>query len=340
HTDGTAGEGLFRMDNGGGITDLTLSGVVFDGQGIAGVHGILGQGLIGTVTVDGCTLENIANWAVFDSDSGGGIGDDGLTGFVFTNNTVRDNDGAIALRGAPLAAAVPTTSTVVSGNSFTNMNTSLHAGPCSYPANQCGWAGVEVTRVTTATVTNNTFDNLQLGSFGEGEGLQAWMITTLTVTGNTFNNCDSGIEIAFMDTNPVNATITGNTITNMATRGIGIWDSGAFLSGASSTAGVDASCNYWGSDDGPLVAGENDATANGEVYGPSVVGEAVYALWRITDVNGACTGGDCDGDSVFDGDQIAAGAADCNSNQVLDSCETCDTDVYVGFAAADGVDNF
>ena len=129
-------------------------------------------------------------------DSGGGIGDDGLTGFVFTNNVVRNNDGAIALRGAPLSAAVPTTSTVVSGNSFTNMNTNLWAGPCSYPSNQCGWAGVEVTRVTTATVTNNTFDNLQLGSFNEGEGLQAWLISTLTVTGNTFNNCDSGIEIA------------------------------------------------------------------------------------------------------------------------------------------------
>ena len=105
---------------------------------------------------------------------------------------MRNNDGAIALRGADLASAVPTTSTVVTGNSFSNMNTSLHAGPCAYPANQCGWAGVEVTRVAgTATVTDNTFDNLQLGSFGEGEGLQAWMVDTLTVPGNSFKKLNT-----------------------------------------------------------------------------------------------------------------------------------------------------
>ncbi|MEO2087797.1 MAG: right-handed parallel beta-helix repeat-containing protein, partial [Acidimicrobiales bacterium] len=288
HTDGTAGEGLFRMDNSGSISDLTFDGVVFDGQGIAGVHGILGQSLIGTVTVTGCTLENIANWAVFDSDSGGGLpagGISGLTGFVFTNNTVRDNDGAIALRGAHLGAAIPTTSVVVTGNSFTNMNTNLYAGPCSYPDNQCGWAGIEVTRVSgTVTVTGNTFDNLQLGSFGEGEGLQAWMITDLIVTGNSFNNCDSGIEIANQDTNPVNASINDNSFSNMAARAIGVWDAGSFLSGASSTAGIDASCNYWGNDNGPLVAGQNDHTANGETYGDELIGTMTYALWRTGSV--------------------------------------------------------
>ena len=161
--------GVFEMDNGGNISDLTLDNVTIDGEGTAGRHGMLGQGITGIFTVTGSTFENIANWAVLDSDSGGGIGDDGLTGFVFTDNIVRNNDGAIALRGADLASASPTTSATVTGNSITNMNTSLHAGPCSYPANQCGWAGIEVTRIAgTATVTNNTFDNLQLGSFGEG----------------------------------------------------------------------------------------------------------------------------------------------------------------------------
>ncbi|MEC9476699.1 MAG: hypothetical protein VX764_06655, partial [Planctomycetota bacterium] len=326
HSDGTAGEGLIRMDNGGSISDLTLDGVVLDGQGIVGVHGILGQGLIGTVTVTGSTLENIANWAVFDSDSGGGIGDDGLTGFVFTNNVVRNNDGGIALRGADLGSAVPTTSTVVTGNSFSNMNTSLHAGPCSYPANQCGWAGVEVTRVWgLATVTDNTFDNLQLGAFGEGEGLQAWMITDLIVTGNTFNHCDSGIEIAYQDTHPVTASIHDNSFSNLATRAIGVWDAGLFLNTPSTTAGIDASCNYWGNDNGPLVAGQNDHTGNGETYGDVLEGTMVYALWRTGSIAGRCTGGDCDGNTIHDYEDILAGASDCDGDQDLDSCET-DTD--------------
>jgi hypothetical protein len=288
HSLGVFGEAIFHMSNTGAIADLSLDGVIFDGEGPAGVqvHGILGKGLIGTVSVTGCTFEDIGNWAVFDS-APTGVGAAGLTGFVFTDNIVRDNDGAIALRGAPLAGVVPTTSsTVVTGNSFTNMNTSQHAGPCVYGPNSCGWAGIEVTRVTTATVTDNIFDNLQLGSFGEGEGLQAWMITTLTVTGNTFSNSDSGIEIAFQDTNPVNASINDNSFSNL-NRAIGAWDAGVFLTGASSTAGIDASCNYWGNDNGPLVAGQNDHTANGETYGDELIGTMVYALWRTGSVAGA-----------------------------------------------------
>ncbi len=98
---GTApGQGaVFEMDNGGACSNLSLVNVTIDGEG-QNVHGFLGQGLTGTFSVIDCTIENIGNWAAFDTDSGGGIGDDGLEALVFTGNTIRNNDGAVALRGA------------------------------------------------------------------------------------------------------------------------------------------------------------------------------------------------------------------------------------------------
>ncbi|RTZ92145.1 MAG: hypothetical protein DSY92_02980, partial [Planctomycetota bacterium] len=86
-------------------------------------------------------------------------------------------------------------------------------------------------------------------------------------------------------------------------------------------------------DNGPLVAGQNDHTANGETYGDELIGTMVYALWRTGSVAGACTGGDCDGNTIHDFTDIAGGALDCDADQDIDSCEItadatldCDTD--------------
>jgi len=313
HTDGTAGEGLLRMDNGGFITDMTLSGVVFDGQGIAGVHGILGQGLIGTVTVTGCTLENIANWAVLDSDSGGGAGDVGLTAFVFTNNTVRNNDGGIALRGCQVVGSL-TSSATITGNAFSNMNENW--APCAYPTNQCGWAGIEANHIDTVTLDNNTVDNMNVNSWGEGQAFQIWKVNTLNMTGNTITNCYEGVRIyANVAGRPIPAgSVTGNSFSG---NGYAI----EVFGNADGDAPLNASCNYYGNDNGPLYVGQNDHTANGETYGDEVKGDVSYALWRVGSVAGACTGGDCDSNTIHDYADIVVGALDCDGDQKHDECE-------------------
>ena len=214
HSDGTAGEGLFRMDNSGTVSTLTFINVVFDGQGIAGVHGILGQGLTGTFTVFDCTLENINNWAVLDSDSGGGAGEDGLNGFLFDNNTVRNNEGAIALRGTQVGS--PTLTASITGNTITSMNGNYPGGVADYDgdsvADDLGWAGIEVNHVDTVTITGNTisdmrngysfyatgaagdpFDgNYNVGGLG-GQSLQIWKVNTLNMSGNTITNNFQGV---------------------------------------------------------------------------------------------------------------------------------------------------
>ncbi len=353
---------VFEMDNSGSITDLTLDGVVIDGEGTAGRHGFLGQGIIGTFTVTNSTIENINNWAAMDTDSGGGAGDNGLTAFVFTNNTIRNNEGAVALRGCQVVGALTSTATIT-GNSISSMNGNYPGGVADYDgdtvADDLGWAGIEVNHVDTVTITGNTISDMRngyslfaTGGVGDpfdgnynmsglgGQSLQVWKVNTLNMSGNTITNNFQGVKIYGSDS--VNTdrlipagSVTGNTISGNTGFGLMVTDN------FNNDAPLDASCNYWGSDDGPEVAGENDATAKGEVYGNSVIGDVTYALWRVTDVNGACTGGDCDGNTIHDFIDIAGGAADCNSNQDLDSCETCDTDVYVSTTvAADGVDNF
>jgi hypothetical protein len=100
------------------------------------------------------------------------------------------------------------------------------------------------------------------------------MISTLTVTGNTITNCNRGMDLAFQDSNPMNASIHENVISGSTEYGIKTW-AGNFTTGPAVTS-VDATHNYWGSPDGP----SGDASGSGD----AIYGAIDYAPW-YTDVN-------------------------------------------------------
>ena len=321
----TNANGVFDCDNSGLIVNLTLDGVTIDGEGM-GWHGFLGQGLSGLVTVDGCTFEDIANWSVFDSDSGAGLGDAGLTGFVFTNNTLWYNDGGVGLRGHQDPNNLTATA-IIEDNYVYYMNGVW--SPCDYGAGYyCGWAGIEVNYVETVELNNNIVDDIIVNSWGEGQAFQVWKVNTLNMASNTVTNCYEGLRIY--------ANVAGRPIPDGAVTGNSFSGNGYAIEVFGNADGdppLNAACNWYGDATGPDAVGNPSA-------GDAVLGDVNYAPWDSSE-HGACDGGDCNGNGTYDADDITAGTSeDCNGNSVPDECETADTDTYVGYAVADGVDNF
>ena len=305
----TNANGVFDCDNSGLIVNLTLDGVTIDGEGM-GWHGFLGQGLSGLVTVDGCTFEDIANWSVFDSDSGAGLGDAGLTGFVFTNNTLWYNDGGVGLRGHQDPNNLTATA-IIEGNYVYYMNGVWF--DCDYGAGYyCGWAGIEVSYVETVELNNNIVDDIIVNSWGEGQAFQVWKVNNLNMTGNTTTLCYEGLRIyANAADRPIPAgAVTGNSFSGNG-YAIEVFDPDDL----NTDPPLNAPCNWYGDADGPNAVGNPSA-------GDAVLGDVNFAPWDSTE-HGACDGGDCNGNGTYDADEIAAGTSeDCNGNSVPDECET------------------
>ena len=346
HGDATDGEGCLRMDNTGSITDLTLDGVIFDGDGIPGLHGFLGQGIRGTFTVTGCTFENINNSAVLDSAYVGGAGDAGLTAFVFTDNTVRNNEGSIALRGCQ-DPANRTLSATITGNSITDMNGNYPGGASDFDmdgtADDLGLAGLEVNNVESATISGNTVSDMRngytllgTGAMGDpasgvvsapnlgGIAFKILEVNLLDLSGNTISNNYQGVKVL---ADQQGRDIPGGSVSDndFTGNGYAIYVV-ADPNDPTPAIKLSASCNYYGNDNGPLYVGQNDDTSLGQTYGDEIIGHITYGPWRMGLAGGECNGGDCDGNGVYDYDEIASGAtSDCDMNGINDLCET-DTD--------------
>ncbi|MGB1772819.1 MAG: NosD domain-containing protein, partial [Planctomycetota bacterium] len=174
-----------------------------------------------------------------------------MTAFVFTNNTIRNNEGAVALRGCQDVGALTSTATIT-GNTITSMNGNYPGGVADYDgdnvADDLGWAGIEVNHVDTVTLTGNTvsdmrngyslfatgapgdpFDgNYNVGGLG-GQSFQIWKVNTLNMSGNTITNNFQGVKIYGSDSTNTDrlipaGSVTGNTISGNTGFGLMVTD--------------------------------------------------------------------------------------------------------------------
>ena len=243
------------MDQNGPVHDLTLDNVTLDGSSPSNPHGFLGESLNGDLTITNSTLQNIQNWAVLDTESGGVVNFP-LDSVVFSNNTIQNVNGAIAIRGD---LASPTKSVVISDNVWNDI------GDGSF------WAAVEVNTAIDVDIIGNT-----IGNFKENdneEGIQVWDISDLLIDDNTIDGAATGIWAPSVRETTV-GTVSNNTITNSATVGILVhYDDG-----------------IWPASNGTRLIVANNSIKDGKL-GITVKGAQSKALVERNDLNGNITAG-------------------------------------------------
>ncbi|MCP3979257.1 MAG: hypothetical protein GY716_08015 [bacterium] len=300
--------GLFDMDQGGKVSNLSVDNCLFDGQ-FAGptefphlsfVHGFLGQNLADDFSVTNSEFTGILGWSVLDTNSGSGDGgsDFPLTDVVFSANHVHHNNGSVSLRGD---AADRTDSVTASDNTWNDIG------------NQAGtsyhWAALEVNHTDALVHTGNDVrDVVANSSATEGQALQIWDIGSVDVRNNTLVDNYQGIKLyssAFgTDYDMPTGAVAFNDISGNALYGLEALDSPAV------TADLDAGCNWWGAIDG---ASPPEGTGTGD----SAIGEVDVSSWLLandfgadtdTDTYGSCTDLLAANDGVPQGDCMPADA--------------------------------
>ncbi len=244
----------------GTISNITFDTLIVDGQFASGRHGYSGGQMTGDFTVTDCEFKELLGWSVCDTRSGSGGDGSIMEDVVFADNYFHDNNGSVVLRGF----SGDFTNTVnIYGNTVDNIG-----GNNAEVGNQ--WAAFEVNRADVVNIYGNHINDVQPGSWGEGEALQLWGINTLNVYNNVLTNCGQGIWVATLGgTYPIPAgSIYLNTISGHTDWGLTV-DSG--------TGGpLDAEMNWWGDASGPTNAGNPGGT------GDTVVGTAAevdYDPW-------------------------------------------------------------
>jgi len=277
----SAGGSIVRML--GAVTDLTLENIVIDGSDPALLHGFAGGGLVGDVTVNNCEFVDIKNWAVFESNSGGG--GTALDEVNFTNNVIMDCNGSVAFRGdtssLPASNASFTTVVNIIGNTWDRIG----QDPL-IPS----WAAFEIDRCKDANVYCNTINDVDIGLWGEGQPFQAWSCTSLDVRNNTFSDCEQGIWVARVD-----GSIPGDVGDTVAVFRNNNWSGNAFaIRSAPSLSAIDAEDNWWGDISGPEdVTGVSEASV-GMCFPPATMlnadglGDELFSFPAGTDIVDYC----------------------------------------------------
>jgi len=263
---------------------------------------------LGIVTVDGFTANNFRNGIIQSYTKSVGTSfivknckvipeNNGTTPYLRNGIQVSGDESQVIdniVFGAPLTedwsssaiGIVNASNVLVQGNTVTgpadigicinNYNSAL-VDHITINDNQINGAGSGVTieassnnstpNVQNVFITNNTLENSQIE--GQGVNVERVTLTNLTVTGNEITGNDYA-GIRFSDES---ATIAGNILINendlSGNTSYGIFNG--------TTTAVDATCNWWGSDDAYDVADE-------------VSGLAQFLPFRTVSVAGDCNG--------------------------------------------------
>jgi parallel beta-helix repeat protein len=261
------------------VTNLEFSDCVFDGQGYddgeGGRCGVVIKRLGGVIKFESCEFKNYRGWATLDVNDGSGGGALAVTSYTLSNNNVHDNWGSCALRGK---SGERTDTVTVEGNTFdSNGNSASNS-----------WAALEINEADSVTVSNNTINDTEAGSWGDGQALQFWNIVTIDIYGNHIINNAQGIYI-FSDGVggtwcgsygcPVpDGSISFNNISGNA-------DYGLKLDAAATGGPLDAENNWWGHASGP-----HHPTLNPDGSGNEVSDNVDFEPWLGAEVKEADTG--------------------------------------------------
>ena len=276
----SGGNGIFDMDQNGDVTNFTMNNCVIDGEDVSSRHGFLGQDLDGDIVFTDCEFMGVRGWSLLDLNSGSGDGgaDLPISSVMFTGNDIHDCGGAISLRGH---LTDRTDLVVVSDNAWDNIN----------EPGEHAWAAVEINSADVLQAYDNSINDVAENSWGEGQAIQLWNIVSVDIHDNTITNNFMGIFVygGGMYAAP-GGSIYDNTMTGNSEFAVQL--------DATATGGtVDATCNWWGSADGPNVPPGNP-TGNDDVEG-----DVTYAPWL-----GAAPPATCDeyGDNTVSADASEA----------------------------------
>ena len=124
-----------------------------------------------------------------------------------------------------------------------------------------GWSDVH--EYPTATITDNTIDNFDMG-------IDVYENAAITVTGNTITNCDYGIKTNSSGSETWSQTVTANFNNIYGNTPYGIDNS------ANTVAAFDATNNWWGEND---KSGPYHPTLNPSGTGDAVSGNVTFDPW-------------------------------------------------------------
>ncbi|UCE20209.1 MAG: right-handed parallel beta-helix repeat-containing protein [Gemmatimonadota bacterium] len=195
--DPSSREAIIDMNNGAAVNNFTMDGCLLDGENVAvsanganGRFGIVGNRFGGSWSVTNTEFQNILGWVVMDMDAsyaGPPLGGNELplTTVTFSNNSIHNCNGSVALRGNNASR----TGTV---NVLNNTWDTIGGN-----GGQAGihWAALEVNNATHVTVQGNAINAVQQGDYGEGQAIQFWNVDLLDVQGNTIANNYQGIYL-------------------------------------------------------------------------------------------------------------------------------------------------
>ena len=276
-------EAIIDMNNSAAVNDFVMDNCLLDGENVAvnpngadGRFGIVGNKFGGSFSITNSEFKNILGWVVMDMDAAYSAPPVGgnelpLTTVTFSDNSVHDCNGSVALRGNHASK----TSTVnANRNIWDNIGgnggqTGIH------------WAALEVNNAVQVNVQDNSIGNVQQGDYGEGQALQFWNVDVLNVQGNSITNNYQGIYIysdgvggSYCGASgcPVpGGFISGNDI-------MGNTDYGVKVEAAAAGGPLNAELNCWGHYTGPY-----HPTLNPGGIGNSVSDNVDFIPWDCYD---------------------------------------------------------
>lgn len=253
--------------NSAAVNDFSLVNSVLDGEGVDGRQGISGNLFGGSFTVTGTEFKDIYGFSVLDIDSSSDyspLGGNGLplTTVTFADNWIHDVDGSIALRGH-----TPTRTTLVEvyGNTWEDIGGNV-------PGTDDHWAAIEINHAVQLNMYDNVITGVVQSINSDGQVMQLWDIGTMDIHDNAFSDSVMGIVIFGGDAgNPYGGpwAIPGGSMYNNSFENLGFFAIG--VDPGASGGPLDASSNWWNSDDGPSHASNTfNVSTQGEVLGDDV----------------------------------------------------------------------
>ncbi|TFH07420.1 MAG: hypothetical protein E4H08_09535, partial [Candidatus Atribacteria bacterium] len=273
-TGAAASKKMVKMDAAAAsINGFSLDNCIFDGESVADRIGIYGNKFAGTLSITNCEFKDIYGWTVFDLDgsySGPPYGGTEfvLTSVTFANNHIHDCDGTISIRGNDVT---PTATVNIYGNMVENIG-----GNDGGIGDQ--WAGIEVNHAAVANIYGNTIHDVEMGAW-EGQAFQLWDIADLRLGMNVITDNAQGIWVfggspggAYGHWSVPGGIVSLNSIVGNTEYGIAI-DPGV-IGGT-----LDATCNWWGSADGPTADFDSDGTPEYSGGGDKALGDIIFSPW-------------------------------------------------------------